>query len=126
MNLLRARFQASAVLEVSAKTGEGLEDLLGALGRHVGDLSHRILTIDYQRYAAAEAALGWLNATMRFEGEHEFDANRLIAEWFEAIRSLTAAKGRDIAHLKLWAAGNRRLSREPHRHIPSPALGRAL
>lgn len=67
VNLLRARFQASAVLEVSAKTGEGLEDLLGALGRHVGDLSHRILTIDYQRYAAAEAALGWLNATMRFE-----------------------------------------------------------
>lgn len=104
LQLLRSNFQASAVLPVSAKTGEGLQTLLKALSRPAGDLSHRILSIDYARYAAAEAALGWLNATLRFESKHDFDANALIADWFEGIRALTQAKERDIAHLKLWAA----------------------
>lgn len=104
LNLLHSRFDASAVLPVSAKSGEGLSSLIDALGRPAGDLSHRILSIDYKRYAEAEAALGWLNATIRFESRNQFDANRLIEDWFEGIRAQTAAQGREIAHLKLWAA----------------------
>lgn len=51
------------VLRFSAKTGEGLDQWLRVLGTP-GDWGQHILALDYDRYARAEAALGWLNATI--------------------------------------------------------------
>ena len=56
-----------ADFRISAVTGEGVEAWLEELfsGRRVA--GSRVLTVDYDRYAAEEAALGWLNlhATVR-------------------------------------------------------------
>lgn len=50
-----------ADFRISAVTGEGIESWLDELfsGRRIA--GSRMLTVDYDRYAAEEAALGWLN-----------------------------------------------------------------
>jgi Ni2+-binding GTPase involved in maturation of urease and hydrogenase len=59
----------AADFRISSVTGEGVEDWIEEVlsGRRVA--GSRVLTVDYDRYAAEEAALGWLNlhANLRFE-----------------------------------------------------------
>src|SRR5262245_53651643 len=72
---LRARSRGVPVLPVSASTATGLEAWIGGLEAAIegpeaapgGRRSpgSRVLDLDYDRYAAAEAALGWLNAEGR-------------------------------------------------------------
>ncbi len=55
-------FPHARVVEYSAMTGAGLDDVLGEWGGEAG--VGRDLDVDYDRYAAAEAELGWLNLTL--------------------------------------------------------------
>lgn len=85
---------------MSAATGEGVAQwvdvLLGAGGAGV-----RILEIDYETYAQAEAALGWLNATVDVRATKDFSpkdfAERLITE----VQRRSSSIGAVIAHLKV-------------------------
>ncbi len=65
---LYSRTPFPADFRVSAVTGEGVREWLDELfsGRRVAGA--RLLSVDYDRYAAEEAALGWLNlhANLRF------------------------------------------------------------
>lgn len=60
---LRRSVPWAYVLPFSAKTGQGLDQWLRVLGTP-GQWGQHILSLDYDRYARAEAALGWLNATI--------------------------------------------------------------
>ena len=51
------------VIRLSAKTGSGFGDLELML-EQAGDFGRRVLNLDYDQYAAGEAALGWLNGTI--------------------------------------------------------------
>lgn len=60
---LSDRYPAARVVPYSARTGGGLAELLAALDGTAAVLAD--LDVDYDRYAAAEAQLAWLNQEFR-------------------------------------------------------------
>ena len=82
---------ALTVIPVSGVTGAGLGEWFAARP----DVLASPLNIDYERYAAAEALLGWSNARVHIVGEAPFDP----AEVARAF--LTGLADAPIAHVKL-------------------------
>ena len=109
-DLLRTAHPDKTVGEISALTGEGIDEWLdrvlagGAAGQHIVD-------VDYDRYAEGEAVLGWLNAGIRLEsnaGEADFLAPML--NLMGALHREFRASRSEIGHLKatVVADGERR------------------
>jgi len=96
---LARRFPSAAVVPYSARTGTGLDGLTAAWAS--ASAAGQVLDLDYDRYAAAEADLAWLNQTFHTEAREEFSPVR----WADvALRSLAAAAqraGATIGHAKL-------------------------
>jgi hypothetical protein len=86
---------------VSARTGEGvaawLDDVLSG-GLSAGS---RRIEIDYERYAAAEAALAWLNGRARLQLPVPLSPAMVVGPLLELLDQATDAAGIAIAHLKL-------------------------
>jgi G3E family GTPase len=97
---LKARFPDTPVLAISAREGTGFDGWVTQVLTD-GPAGQRILDIDYDRYADAEAVLGWLNATVPLQADRPFDprelADRLLRELRESLRERQA----EIAHVKL-------------------------
>jgi G3E family GTPase len=95
---LESAFPKARVLEISARTGAGMDEWL----THVIDKpgSGRPLEIDYDEYAEGEALLGWLNCTARLEGA-DVDGDELLLDLARAIRASLHEAGAEIAHLKM-------------------------
>ena len=87
---------------VSAQTGQGvaawLDEVLG------GRLSagSRLLDIDYARYAAAEAALGWLNWEAELRLETALTPAAVVGPLLERLDAELTRAGAPIAHLKIF------------------------
>lgn len=104
---IEARFPAARVIELSAKTGAGMDDWLACVMGEAAD--GRALEIDYDEYAEGEARLGWLNLTALVRGG-EFDADDFLLALASGIRrSLEPSSPErpapeaapEIAHLKM-------------------------
>lgn len=88
---LRALRPDAAVIAVSGVTGEGIDRWLAARpARAAGPLQ-----LDYDRYARAEALLGWSNARVRLVGAVPFDPAATMARFLDALREAP------VAHVKL-------------------------
>ena len=63
--------------------------------------------IDYDRYATAEAVLGWLNAAIKISASDPFDAGGLISTLAVDLRNAFRGEKGEIGHLKfvLTSAG---------------------
>lgn len=97
---LARRLPATPLSFSSALTGEGLDELWAAIERG-GAGGELLLEIDYDRYADAEAALGWLNATIELSAAEPFDAGGLARELLAAIRHQLTRELAEIGHVKL-------------------------
>lgn len=99
--VLAQRYPGRAILAVSAHDDASIARWL-AVVLHGVTVPHS-LDIDYARYAEAEAALGWLNATLRLTATRPF----LIESWLTSALYLCdqafLAEGAAIAHLKMHA-----------------------
>lgn len=98
---LRERFPSAHLVEFSAATGQGLPDLLNALEAEAawtGDLE-----VDYDRYAAAEAQLGWLNEEfgIRATSSDGFVPQRWAHAMITNLATTCADAGAAIGHAKL-------------------------
>lgn len=98
---LVSTFPGVEVQAISALHEEGLEgwkDRLVAT-HQAGD---RVLEIDYDRYANAEAALGWLNLS----GMLVLKRAEASTDWTRAVLTELAASaglaGVEVAHVKVW------------------------
>ena len=91
------------VQRMSALAGSGVAEWVDALlsGRRAGT---RTLDIDYETYARAEAALGWLNATVEVTAAHEFSPRELATSLIERMQRGAIDGGMSIAHLKILVA----------------------
>ncbi|HUG89420.1 MAG TPA: GTP-binding protein [Planctomycetaceae bacterium] len=92
------------VVRVSARTGAGFDALVALLDQD-GDFGRRVLDIDYDTYAAGEAELGWLNASLRITSPRKFALDELLLEVVGGLRDRLASIGAETAHLKtigLW------------------------
>jgi hypothetical protein len=86
---------------LSSLTGDGvaawLDDVLGGRFRPGG----KILEIDYQRYARAEAALAWLNCAATLKPAAPVTPASVAGTLLEGLDGDLTAKGFTIAHLKV-------------------------
>jgi Ni2+-binding GTPase involved in maturation of urease and hydrogenase len=101
---LEARSPGVPVLPISALDGTGLDAWLDRLVSQPS-AGERVLTLDYDEYAAAEACLGWLN----LEGScalRGVEATVWAGAVLTALASRARAAGAEIAHAKLRLAGS--------------------
>jgi len=94
---LRERYPAARTLAVSCRTGEGLGEWLDVL-LEAAPSPRAAMDVDYDRYAAGEAQLGWYNATADL-GE-PYAAGDAVAALTTGLRESLAAKRVPVAHLK--------------------------
>ncbi len=101
---LEARYPATPVMAVSAKTGEGTEAWFGALMEGEA-IAAATMDVDYELYAEGEALLGWYNATVRLAmgkpgSDGTFDANQLLLDWAGSVQAELRSRNIEIAHCK--------------------------
>jgi G3E family GTPase len=103
-DLVQAQYPGVPVLRVSAKTGQGF-DQLTALLEQQGQFGQRILDIDYDVYAEGEAELGWLNSSAQVQAEQSFALDTLLLAIVRRLQHDLQGTGAEVAHLKaigLW------------------------
>jgi ubiquinone/menaquinone biosynthesis C-methylase UbiE/Ni2+-binding GTPase involved in maturation of urease and hydrogenase len=90
---IRALAPDAAVVEVSGGTGQGLDDWIAARPQRPATP----LAIDYERYARAEALLGWGNGVVHLERTNGFDPTRVMSDFLSGLMDTP------VAHVKLTA-----------------------
>lgn len=101
---IAGKFPHAGVVGISSKRSEGVEDWLERV-ESMEPAERSLSDIDYQRYAEAEAEMGWLNADLDVTLPEASDANqfavRLSEHLLDGIRNVP---GGEIGHLKLLVA----------------------
>jgi Ni2+-binding GTPase involved in maturation of urease and hydrogenase len=99
---LRAAHPDSTLVSYSAATGNGLDVLIDAWREPACRVSD--LEINYDRYAAAEARLAWLNQDLCLQAaDGQFDPTRWSATLLEHLSAWAQATGTVIGHAKVIA-----------------------
>jgi G3E family GTPase len=101
--LLRTRYPQAKVLNLSALTGDGLEVWLDSV-LCVSNSEVNVLDLDYQRYAEAEAALGWLNAKGIVASNEAFSPVKWAENTFKSLSKTFEEDASPIAHIKMQFA----------------------
>jgi hypothetical protein len=96
---LAAEYPKARLLEVSARTGQGLDAWFDILTRDEGAIDAD-LDIDYVTYGEGEALLGWVNTTVKLAGA-DFDGNAFVRDVAARVTGMLNADGIEIAHLKM-------------------------
>jgi G3E family GTPase len=71
------RYEGKKLMAVSATEGIGMDDWLEDLISGRPGANTVLSQIDYDRYATAEAVLGWLNAAVKLNADERFDPGEL-------------------------------------------------
>jgi G3E family GTPase len=98
--LVTEQFPGVPVLRLSARTGQGFEELTQLLDQD-GAFGRKILDIDYDIYAEGEAELGWLNATFRLSTPTPLELDSLLMALVTRLAASIKAEGFEVAHLKV-------------------------
>lgn len=85
---------------VSAKEGEGMDDWLEDLLSGRPGANTVLRQIDYDRYARAEAVLGWLNAAIMLNARDSFDATEFSRKLALRLQEAFKEENAGIGHLK--------------------------
>jgi len=88
--------------QVSALTGLGVGDWLAEVMDSSRVVGAHLLDVDYQRYAAAEASLGWLNLHADVELAEPLSPAMLVGPLLEELDRMLTEAGVQIAHLKIF------------------------
>jgi G3E family GTPase len=103
LDQLSARYPDAVVVGYSASTGEGLDTLVETWSTTASN-SEVNLEVDYDRYAAAEAQLAWLNQELRLQAASgSFDPAQWARAVLEYLSSWTQETGAVIGHAKVTA-----------------------
>ncbi|WP_419995390.1 GTP-binding protein [Streptomyces boninensis] len=102
---LGALHPGKRVVGYSARTGAGVEELADVLTQAPGRAADRDMAVDYDRYAAAEAELAWLNhaVEVRAAGAAGFES----ARWAEVLLGELAGRGWVVGHIKVLLTEDR-------------------
>ncbi|MFV0376344.1 MAG: GTP-binding protein [Mangrovibacterium sp.] len=99
---VQARFPSSQVMALSAQTGLGVSDWINSLQTFSFSFAHKIVQVDYDRYAHGEAVLGWLNGTLGLSGG--------LTNWDDFLKMLMLCLGQQfdtdnlpVGHVKVFA-----------------------
>jgi len=118
--LVAQRFPGKEFLVMSALTGEGVDRWLEFV---LGDApaGRQVVPVDYDRYAAGEAALGWLNTAVHLRGLQPTDWRRFGQELLDLVWRRLSQIGAEVAHFKFrLTAGKGSLSASLTRNDEQP------
>jgi G3E family GTPase len=100
---LHKLYSPTPVYSLSARSGEGVAHWLDdVLSRPSG--ANRTLQIDYGQYAAAEAALGWLNTRGHVQASYSFSPKNWMTHFLHLLDAALSNQRAEIAHIKLQAS----------------------
>lgn len=102
---LKKEFPEKKILVVAAKNGVGMDNWLDILLSGRPGAGTVLREIDYDRYAAAEAVLGWLNAAIKLNAPKAFEPAMLLSELLKNLQSRFKEKNAAIGHLKCALTG---------------------
>jgi G3E family GTPase len=94
-------FEDKKLMAVSAKAGTGMEEWLDDLLSGRPGANTVLRQIDYDRYAHAEAVLGWLNAAILMSAPQPFDAANFARNLLMELREAFKQREGEIGHLKI-------------------------
>ena len=104
---IRTAYPDTPVMAMSARTGEGVGDVVDYVLSHEAPAVWRDLGTDSEEFDSAEAQMCWYNR--RFFAEERdgknIDFNQVIEDFMEGIREGLIEAKRNVPHLKLFAAG---------------------
>ncbi len=124
LEALKDRFGEKKYLALSAKRGDGMEAWLEVLLSERPGAGTVLRQIDYDRYAKAEAVLGWLNAAIGLRSTSPLDAGEFLISLSSCLRDSFAKKGSEIGHLKfVVTSGGKAAWASLTRLAETPALG---
>ncbi len=92
--------QAQHVRQVSAKTEQGVAAWLDEVLSGSLSAGSKILDIDYEQYARAEAALAWLNLQIRIQPTEPLSGAMILGPLLDGLDADFTAAGISIVHLK--------------------------
>jgi Ni2+-binding GTPase involved in maturation of urease and hydrogenase len=98
--LTERHFPPKPVLAMSALHGQGVEAWLDRVLTAPG-AGQTVLDIDYDTYAAGEAALGWLNATVRLRAVGQADWWAFCRSFLERLQRQVGAEQAEVGHVKI-------------------------
>jgi len=108
---------------VSSVTGEGIAEWLDDVLRERPAANSPILDLDYERYAAAEAALGWLNWRAVVSTRKALTPAAVAGPFLAGLDYLLTEAGAEIFHMKLFVeAGAGRLKASVCRNGERPSV----
>ena len=94
------RYPGKKLMAVSAKEGTGMDEWLDDLISGRPGANTVLSQIDYDRYANAEAVLGWLNAAVKLTADQLFDPGQLMISLATKLRDRFKLEKGEIGHLK--------------------------
>ncbi len=107
LDFIRRAYPDTPVMAISARTGEGIPELVDFVLSHEASAQPRDLGLDSEEFDAAEAQMCWYNRRFfakQREGR-DIDFNAVVEDFMEAIRDGLIEAKRNVPHLKLFAAG---------------------
>ena len=109
-SLLTEKYPEKEVIVISAREGTGVDKWLDVLLSGRPGANTVLSQIDYDRYARAEAVLGWLNAAIRISSDHMFTADKFVRDLFIELRESFKKQKGEIGHLKsVFTSGGKSL-----------------
>ncbi|MEJ2730891.1 MAG: GTP-binding protein [Deltaproteobacteria bacterium] len=101
LSAIEKAFQDKKLMAVSAKDGSGMDAWLDDLLSGRPGANTVLRQIDYDRYAHAEAVLGWLNAAVIMSAPQPFDASDFARTLLLELRAAFRQERGEIGHLKI-------------------------
>lgn len=102
---LQKEFPGKRIMAVSAKEGTGVDDWLDILLSGRPGAGTVLREIDYDRYAAAEAVLGWLNASVKVTAPQSIEPKIVLNGLLENLQAAFRSNSVGIGHLKCALTG---------------------
>ncbi len=110
VSVLTERYPEKEILTISAREGTGLDKWLEILLSGRPGANTVLSQIDYDRYARAEAVLGWLNGAIRISSDKMFGAEDFVRDLFIELRESFKREKGEIGHLKsVFTSGGKSL-----------------
>ena len=107
LDFIRRAYPDTPVMAMSARTGQGVPELVDYVLSHTANAQPRDLGLDSEEFDAAEAQMCWYNRRF-FAKERDgknIDFNAVVEDLMEGIRDGLIEAKRNVPHLKLFAAG---------------------
>ncbi|MCA9230055.1 MAG: cobalamin biosynthesis protein P47K [Planctomycetales bacterium] len=103
LQLLADRYPQKQIFAASATTGEGFDALLAGLNVEYSPAA-AAMDIDYDVYAEGEAALGWLNCSVRLSSTAPWSLDEVTSQLVDGLSFALQAAEMEPGHLKVLAS----------------------